>query len=278
MSVETTPATTPAAAAAEAAPVLPTLFLSHGSPMLSLLEAPARTFLEGLGPTLPRPRAILVASAHWETAQPSVNAVERNETIHDFHGFPQALFDLRYPAPGSPALAARVTDLLHAAGLACRTDARRGLDHGAWSVLRLMYPDADIPVVQVSLQRGPGPAHHLELGRALAPLRREGVLVIGSGSFTHDLHRFRGQPLDAPDAPDIAPFCDWMDAALRAGRTAELLGYRQRAPHAVAQHPSEEHLLPLFVALGAAGPGARAERLHASNTYGMLRMDAYAFA
>ncbi|WP_347279923.1 class III extradiol ring-cleavage dioxygenase [Plasticicumulans sp.] len=279
MSAETThvPGSTPATAP-DAAAALPTLFLSHGSPMLSLLEAPARDFLEALGPELPRPRAILVASAHWETAQPSVNAVERNETIHDFHGFPQALFELRYPAPGSPALAARVADLLHEAGLPCRSDARRGLDHGAWSVLRLMYPDADIPVVQVSLQRGPGPAHHLELGRALAPLRAEGVLVIGSGSFTHDLRRFRGQPLDAPDAPDIAPFCDWMDAALREGRTADLLGYRQRAPHAVAQHPSEEHLLPLFVALGAAGPGARAERLHASNTYGMLRMDAYAFA
>ncbi|HNI23128.1 MAG TPA: class III extradiol ring-cleavage dioxygenase [Plasticicumulans sp.] len=279
MSAETTPApgSTPATAP-DAAAALPTLFLSHGSPMLSLLEAPARDFLEALGPELPRPRAILVASAHWETAQPSVNAVERNETIHDFYGFPQALFELRYPAPGSPALAARVADLLHEAGLPCRSDARRGLDHGAWSVLRLMYPDADIPVVQVSLQRGPGPAHHLELGRALAPLRHEGVLVIGSGSFTHDLRRFRGQPIDAPDAPDIAPFCEWMDTALREGRTADLLGYRQRAPYALAQHPSEEHLLPLFVALGAAGPAARARRLHASNTYGMLRMDAYAFA
>ena len=279
MSAETIPApgSTPATAP-DAAAALPTLFLSHGSPMLSLLEAPARDFLEALGPSLPRPRAILVASAHWETAQPSVNAVERNETIHDFYGFPQALFELRYPAPGSPALAARVADLLHEAGLPCRSDARRGLDHGAWSVLRLMYPDADIPVVQVSLQRGPGPAHHLELGRALAPLRHEGVLVIGSGSFTHDLRRFRGQPIDAPDAPDIAPFCEWMDTALREGRTADLLGYRQRAPYALAQHPSEEHLLPLFVALGAAGPTARAERLHASNTYGMLRMDAYAFA
>lgn len=262
---------------APAAPILPTLFLSHGSPMLSLLDAPARSFLAGLGATLPRPRAILVASAHWETAQPTVNAVAVNDTIHDFYGFPQALFDLRYPAPGSPELAARVADLLCAAGLPCRTDARRGLDHGAWSVLRLIYPQADIPVVQVSLQRGPGPAHHLELGRALAPLRREGVLVIGSGSFTHDLHRFRGQPLDAPDEPDIAPFCDWMDAALRGGRTAELLTYRHRAPYAVDQHPTEEHLLPLYVALGAAGPDAHAERLHASNTYGMLRMDAYAF-
>jgi len=257
---------------------MPAAFLGHGSPMNALERNRFSEAWRAFGAAVPKPRAILAISAHWHVDALAVTAMPHPRTIHDFYGFPQALFELRYPAPGSPALAARVADLLHEAGLPCRSDARRGLDHGAWSVLRLMYPDADIPVVQVSLQRGPGPAHHLELGRALAPLRHEGVLVIGSGSFTHDLRRFRGQPIDAPDAPDIAPFCEWMDTALREGRTADLLGYRQRAPYALAQHPSEEHLLPLFVALGAAGPAARARRLHASNTYGMLRMDAYAFA
>ncbi|PWV65520.1 DODA-type extradiol aromatic ring-opening family dioxygenase [Plasticicumulans acidivorans] len=257
--------------------MLPTLFISHGSPMLPLLDTPARHFLEGLAVTLPRPRAILVASAHWETLQPTVNAVSVNQTIHDFYGFPQALFEMQYPAPGSSELADQISDLLCAAGLPCRTDTRRGLDHGAWSILRLIYPQADIPVVQISLQRGPGPAHHLQLGRALASLRERDVLVIGSGSFTHDLSRFRGQNLNAPSDPDIAPFCDWMDAALREGRTADLLTYRHKAPFAVDNHPTEEHLLPLFVALGAAGEGAKAERIHNSNTYGMLRMDAYAF-
>ncbi|HTW29496.1 MAG TPA: class III extradiol ring-cleavage dioxygenase [Acetobacteraceae bacterium] len=255
----------------------PSLFVSHGSPMLALDDSPARRFLAGLGDTLPRPRAVLVVSAHWETAQPRANAVARNDTIHDFYGFPLPLYALRYPAPGDAALAERVTDLLCAAGLASGIDHRRGLDHGAWVPLSLIYPAADVPVVQLSVQSRLGPAHHLQLGRALAALREEEVLVLGSGSFTHDLSRFRGQPLDAPAAPDAVAFADWMDAALTEGRVGDLLAYRRLAPHAAANHPTEEHLLPLFVALGAAGCAGRGVRLHASSEYGILRMDAYAF-
>ena len=257
--------------------MLPSLFLSHGSPMVALTPDPAHDFLAGLGTTLGRPRAILVASAHWETPHPMVNAVERNRTIHDFGGFPRALYELRYDAPGDPALAEQVSDQLGAAGVPARIDPVRGLDHGAWVPLRLMYPQADVPVLQVSVQPQLGPAHHFELGRALAPLRGQGVLVIGSGSFTHDLSRFRGQGADAPEAPDVAAFAAWMDTALLEGRRCDLLTYRHRAPHAAAQHPTEEHLLPLFVAMGAGGPDARAERLHASISYGVLRMDAYGF-
>ena len=257
--------------------MLPTLYISHGSPMLPLTDAPARDFLAGLGRTLDRPNAIVVISAHWETERPTVNAVAQNKTLHDFHGFPRPLYDLTYPAPGDPALAERISDLLCAAGLPAGIDRARGLDHGAWNPLLVAYPTADIPVVQVSVQSHLGPAHHLQLGQALAPLRADGVLVIGSGSFTHDLSRFRGQSWDAPDAPDVVAFADWMDAALREGRRCDLLTYRTKAPHAVAQHPTEEHLLPLFVAMGAAGDGAKAERLHASNSYGVLRLDAYAF-
>jgi 4,5-DOPA dioxygenase extradiol len=255
--------------------MLPSLFISHGSPMLAITPAPARDFLTGFGSLFPRPKAILVASAHWETARPAVNAVARNDTIHDFGGFPRPLYALSYPAPGDPALAERVSDLLCAAGLASEIDHARGLDHGAWIPLLLAYPGADIPVLQVSVQSHLGPAHHLQLGQALAPLRAEGVLVIGSGSFTHDLRRFRGQPIDAPEAPDVTEFSDWMDSALTEGRTCDLLTYRNKAPHAADEHPTEEHLLPLFVALGAGG--GKAQRIHQSTNYGVLRMDAYSF-
>jgi 4,5-DOPA dioxygenase extradiol len=258
--------------------MLPSLFISHGSPMLALTPAPAQDFLRGFGRGLARPKAILVASAHWETAAPLVNAVVRNETIYDFGGFPRALHDLKYNPPGDPALAEHVSDLLAASGLPSAIDHRRGLDHGAWVPLYLAYPDADIPVLQVSIQSHLGPAHHYQLGQALAPLRDEGVLIIGSGSWTHDLRRFRGQAIDAAQDPRTAAFSAWMEAAMAEGRRCDLLTYRTKAPFAADEHPTEEHLLPLFVAMGAAGAAAKAERIHESCTYGMLRMDAYAFA
>lgn len=252
------------------------LFLSHGAPTLPLEDVAARHFLEGLAATMPRPRAILVVSAHWETRIPTVNAVERNPTIHDFSGFPEDLYRLSYPAPGDPALADRVVDLLSGAGLSAAIDTSRGLDHGAWVPLLLAWPDADIPVVQLSVQSQLGPGHHLEVGRAIAPLADEGVLIIASGSFTHDLSSWRGQGgMEEPEW--VADFAHWFDGALTQGRTCDLLAYRRLAPNARRNHPTEEHLLPLFVALGAAGPGASADRLHASTTYGVLRMDAYAF-
>lgn len=256
---------------------LPSLFLSHGAPTLPLIDTPARDFLEQIGRELDRPKAILVASAHWETAQPTVSAVETNETIHDFFGFPRPLYDLRYDAPGSPKLAGRAAELLHAAGFACNIDRRRGLDHGAWVPLLLMYPQADIPVLQLSIQPHAGPGHHLRLGRALAPLRDEGVLIIGSGSFTHDLSEFRGHGPNDPAPAWVDGFSDWFDARLTGGRVDELLDYRRLAPFAAKNHPTEEHLLPLYVALGAAGKTMRAERLHASATYSVIRMDAYGF-
>ena len=257
--------------------MLPSLFISHGSPMLPLIEAPARTFLEGLGSSLERPKAILVASAHWETERPAVNAVARNETIYDFYGFPAPLYRLTYPAPGDPVLAGRVHQLLLAAGFMADIDCERGLDHGAWCPLFLAYPKADIPVLQVSVQSHLGTTHHLRLGEALAPLRGEDVLLIGSGSWTHDLRRFRGQPADLPEQPDVIAFSDWMDAAVTENRRDDLINYRTRAPHAFDQHPSEEHLLPLHFAVGAGGNDARATRIHKSASHGILRMDAYAF-
>jgi 4,5-DOPA dioxygenase extradiol len=256
---------------------MPSLFLSHGAPTLLLTDTPARTFLSQLGGMLARPKAILVISAHWETPMPMVNAVESNETIHDFGGFPRALYEMRYPAPGSPPLAARISGLLRAVGLDCNSDRRRGLDHGAWVPLRLMYPHADIPVLELSVQPHLGPAHHLRVGRALASLRQEGVLIIGSGSFTHDLSEFRGHGPNDPAPAWVNSFADWFDAALTNGQSDDLLDYRRRAPFAGKNHPTEEHLLPLYAALGAAGENACAERLHASATYSVLRMDVYAF-
>jgi 4,5-DOPA dioxygenase extradiol len=200
-------------------------------------------------------------------------------TIHDFGRFDDRLFQMRYPAPGDPALAARAVALVTAAGMPAAVDPRHGLDHGVWVPLMLMLPGADIPVVPFSVQPHRGAAHSYRVGQALAPLRDEGVLIMGSGSYTHDLSRFRGRALDGATPDDVAEFAGWFDRALMHGRIEDLLAYRLRAPHAEENHPTEEHLLPLFVALGAASGagGGAAEHLHESATYGVLRMDAYAF-
>lgn len=257
---------------------LPTIFLSHGSPMLALQDSPARRFLQGLGKSIERPEAIVVVSAHWETrGGPAVSLAARPATIHDFGSFPRALFEIRYPAPGAPQAARRVAALLEAGGIPAGLSSERGLDHGAWVPLSLMYPNADIPVTQLSLVHGAGPAEHERLGRVLAELRKGGVLVVGSGSLTHNLHEFRGQGIDAPVPHWVSEFEAWMKAGLESGDRAALLDYRRAAPFAVQNHPTEEHLLPLFVAMGAAGPDARATRLHASVEHGVLAMDAYAF-
>jgi 4,5-DOPA dioxygenase extradiol len=253
---------------------LPTLFVSHGAPSLALEPSPAREFLARLGAELPRPRAIVVASAHWLTDALAVDISARPATIHDFSGFPPQLYAMRYPAPGDPALAERVRGLLDGAGLACRT-VERGLDHGAWVPLGLMYPHADVPVVALSLQPRAGAAHHLRLGRALAPLRADGVLVVGSGSATHDLSSLAPGMTEAPDW--VRGFDDWLAAAVERGDDAALADWQRAAPHAGDNHPSAEHFLPLLVALGAAGPGARGRVLHRSISYGVLSMAAFAF-
>ena len=263
--------------------MLPSLFVSHGAPTLPLTDAPAKRFLEGLGASIDadfgRPRAIVVVSAHWETAAPMVNVVPTNETIYDFFGFPPALYQMKYPAPGSAEVARRVAELLGAAGMPTGTDTRRGLDHGAWVPLKLMYPEADIPVVQLSIQTHLGPEHHLRVGRALAPLRAEGVLILASGSFTHDLSEFRTymNALDAPEPAWVSGFADWFSAALMSGNMKDLLAYRARAPYAVKNHPTDEHLLPIYVALGAAGAEPVARHLHDSATFVVLRMDVWEF-
>jgi 4,5-DOPA dioxygenase extradiol len=249
--------------------MLPALFVSHGAPTLPFDDVPARDFLRGLGREIGKPRAIVVASAHWDTELPQANAVAANDTIHDFGGFAPALYDIRYPAPGDALLAREVTALTSG-----RIDTARGLDHGAWVPLMLMYPDADIPVVQLSVQSHQGAAHHIALGRSIAKLRSDDVLVIGSGGFVHNLRRIAAPGAAEPNWSE--EFSDWMHERLMAGDEAALTDYRQRAPHAVQAQPSEDHFMPLFVALGAGGDTAR--RLHSSATFGSLRMDAYSFS
>ncbi|MBB3140490.1 DODA-type extradiol aromatic ring-opening family dioxygenase [Halomonas organivorans] len=250
--------------------MLPSLFISHGSPMLALTRTPAHDFLRELGRTL-RPTAVVVVSAHWASRRLMVSVSERPETIHDFGGFPRELFECQYPAPGEPELAKRLARELNAVPV------ERGLDHGAWVPLSLMYPEADVPVVSLSLPTGWSNAELAALGERLAALLRkregeENVLVIGSGSLTHDLRSL--QALDAPTPAWVDEFADWVHDRLSADDREALLDW-QRAPQALANHPTPEHFQPLLVAMGA---GGQAERRHHSVEHGVLSMDLYAFA
>ncbi|GAB2584125.1 dioxygenase [Dyella jejuensis] len=256
---------------------LPSLYISHGSPMTALHPGKVGERLAELAVQLPRPSAVVIASAHWLAHAPVVGGSTQPETIHDFHGFPRALFDIRYPAPGAPAIAAQVMQLLDRAGLAPTLDATRGLDHGAWVPLRLLYPDADIPVVPLSIQPHRGPAHPYAVGRALAPLREQGVLVIGSGSITHNLHDVRAGYSEEREAPYVRPFISWIEEKMAAGDVSALLDYRRQAPFAERAHPTDEHLLPLYLALGAAGQTFHAQRIDAGIDHGFLAMDIYRF-
>jgi len=256
---------------------LPTLFLSHGSPMYAIEPGAAGRAWADLGRTLPRPRAVLMVSAHWETAVPMLSGNSQPETIHDFGGFPPELYRLAYPAPGAPELAAQCVALLKVSEIAAGVDGCRGLDHGAWVPLRWMYPDADIPVVQLSVQPDLGPMHHVRLGRALAPLTEDGILIVGSGHATHNLRDWmanarRPEPLKYAQA-----FSTWLAAKLAAHDTDALVAYRERAPDAVRAHPTDEHFLPLFVAYGAAGENPRPERVVDGFLNGALAMDSYLF-
>lgn len=256
---------------------LPSLFISHGAPDLLLHPSPALDFLQQLGSRLGKPEAILAISAHWTAAAPIVSAAPQPETIHDFRGFPAALYELTYGAPGAPARAAQISQRLAEAGIACAVSPDRGLDHGAWTPLMAMYPEADIPVLQLSIQPDLGPAHHRQLGLALSDLRQSGLLILASGALTHNLRRLQGDTY-SDDPPDwVRQFDDWVATTIAQADYDRLLHYRQIAPYAVENHPTDEHLLPLFVALGAGGSSPKGERIHSSFTYGVLSMAAYAF-
>lgn len=257
----------------------PSIFVSHGAPTLALRPREVGPALRHLALALPAPSAILVVSPHWTTTHPVVSGAPRMTAIHDFGPFDSALFDLRYEPPGAPAVARRVAERLSAAGRPTRIDERRGLDHGAWVPLQLMYPHADLPAFQLSLQPAEEPKRQFELGRLLAPLADEGVLLVFSGSFTHNLYEFDPS---RPDEDGVEPYVDafraWMLERLAANDVEALLDYRRRAPFAERAHPTEEHLLPLFAALGAAPNGAGLHHFVRSTTYGVLAMDAFVFS
>jgi 4,5-DOPA dioxygenase extradiol len=258
------------------------LFISHGSPDTVIANTAATDFMKRYAASLPRPKAIVVASAHFEVQGGVAATHDANpETIHDFGGFAEELYQMRYPAPGDPALAERIAGDLERDGFHARAVDGRGFDHGTWVPLKLLYPEADIPVVQVSVDPSKGPEHHIRLGRALAKLRSEGILVVGSGSFTHNLREaftaLRAGKRDAAIPNWVSEFVAWMDEHITAADEIALLRYRAMAPHAQENHPTEEHLMPLFVAIGAAGAKWQAEKIHESHEFGVLSMDAFAF-
>ncbi|MDO6387528.1 class III extradiol ring-cleavage dioxygenase [Uliginosibacterium sp. 31-12] len=252
----------------------PVFFLSHGSPMHAVEPSAAATAWAVEAAQLPVPAAVLMVSAHWESNLPLLGGAAAPETIHDFGGFPAELYRLRYPAAGAPEIARQALALLREAGFPAGIEGCRGLDHGAWVPMMKMYPQADVPVLQLSVQPGLDAAHHLALGAALAPLREQGVLIVGSGHMTHNLRDwFHGASGGA--GAYAREFRDWVATRLASGDSRSLLEWAYKAPHAQRAHPTPDHFLPLFVALGAAGEGAQGKCFHEAFERGTLAMDAW---
>ena len=244
--------------------------------MMALEDSPTARFLDQLGASLPSPSSIVVASAHFIADSPTVTATPHPATVHDFGGFPQPLYAVEYPANGAPALAAEITTLLAGAGFQPRTDDRLGIDHGTWVPLRRMYPQAEIPVVALSVNPAQTAEWHYRLGLALAPLREKGVLLVGSGGFSHNLRELDWKHDDSPVYPWVQAFADALGGKLLAGDIDGALDW-QSLPEARRNHPTTEHLYPLYVALGAGGADARATHLHHAVQMGGMAMDAFAF-
>ena len=268
----------PVASHAASPTVVPALYVSHGAPLFAVdagETGPALTrWGQGLRAQFPALRGVVIMSPHWMARTPQVMTGAQPATWHDFGGFPPALYQLQYPAPGAPALAQEVLALLQAAGVAAQGDAGRPFDHGAWVPLMHLFPEADLPVVQVALPVRAGPAEVYAMGAALRDLRSQGVLVMGSGSMTHNLAEFFGGAREP--APYVIAFSRWIESALERGDMQALLNYRSLAPHAERAHPTEDHFLPLFFALGAAGDDLHANYLSREVMYSMLAMDAFA--
>lgn len=250
-----------------------TLFVSHGAPTLAIEPGKTGELLRELSKRLPTPAAILVISAHWDTPVPTVSGGDVHSTIHDFGGFPPALYALQYPAPGAPWLAEQVMALFQQQGLPVQINRTRGLDHGAWVPLRLLYPQANIPVVQISIQSRQSPAHHWQMGRALKALHAQGVLILASGAITHNLYDFFTNERDVPALPYVTAFAEWVASCLARGDVEQLMAYQTASPDGARAHPSADHILPLFVALGVAE--GVPERFQPEISYGMLAMDSY---
>ena len=251
----------------------PVFFISHGAPTFATEPGLLGPELSRLGAQLPKLRAVLVVSPHWQTQGVKVGTAAEPETVHDFGGFPAHLYALQYPAKGAPELAQEAARLLNDAGFAAQTDVRRGLDHGAWVPLMHLLPQANVPVFQVSMPYNLTPRQAVDLGRALAPLRAQGVLIVASGSMTHNLYEIR-QPLSQP-VDYAAEFANWVRTAVLADALGPLVQYRTEAPQASRAHPTEEHFLPLLVAMGARSDADKAQAINGGITHGVLSMDSY---
>lgn len=263
---------------------LPALFVSHGAPLFAIHAGTSGPALTQWGAELlarRKPRAVVLMSPHWMAPQAAVMSGPRPATWHDFGGFPPALYQLQYPAPGEPALAQDIAGRLQQAGIPTALDAQRPFDHGAWVPLLHLLPQADVPLVQVALPQHAGPADVFAIGRALRGLRDDGVLLMSTGSMTHNLREFFGgiPPIDAPPQPYVTAFARWVEDAVVRQDAEALFDYRQRAPHAARAHPEDDHFLPLFFALGASdwgeGGGAVPHYLSREVMYGLLAMDAF---
>lgn len=255
------------------------LFVPHGSPMFALQPGAAGAAMSTLAKRLETPRAVIVLSPHWETRAPTVGTATKLDTLHDFGGFDSRLYEIQYPATGCPEAARMLGEMLAAAGFATETDSERGLDHGAWVPLRQMFPDADLPIVPVSMQPHAGPLYAYRVGQALASLAKQGFLILASGNITHNLHDFqRLRMSEQSHTPDyVCQFADWVHARMVARDADSLLNYRSLQPAGVLAHPRDEHLLPLFTALGAAGEDAQPEAFYRGISDQVIAMDGYLF-
>lgn len=250
----------------------PVFFISHGAPTFALEPGTLGPRLQAIGQQLADVKAVLVVSPHWQTRDVQVMTSTQPATVHDFGGFPAALYKLHYPASGQPDIALEVARLLSEAGFATTTDDQRGLDHGAWVPLMHLLPGAAVPVFQVSMPRTLNAAQALQLGQALAPLRAQGVAIVASGSMTHNLYEF--SPYATQAEPYVQEFASWVRSAVLTQATDALLHYRELAPHAQRAHPTEEHFLPLLVAHGARGNND-AQLIDDSIEHGVLSMASY---
>ncbi len=252
------------------------IFVSHGAPTLLIEDLPVRTFLTQAGKSLGRPEAIIAFSAHSVSDGVVVSSAEKLHQVYDFWGFPSQLYDIRYEPPGSASVAETVIELLEDAHIDVERSSQKGIDHGMWIPLSLMYPDADVPIVSMTINAHMDPQRHLEIGKALRPLTERGVLIFASGGLTHNLGEFGMYPIDSESPPYVSAFADRVERWLAAGRAGDLVRWRELLPHAARNHPTPEHFMPLFVAMGA-GNGGGSATLHRSYAYGVLAMDAYAF-
>ncbi|MGI1998975.1 DODA-type extradiol aromatic ring-opening family dioxygenase [Shewanella frigidimarina] len=255
----------------------PPLFISHGSPMMAVENSNTSRFLQRLGQQLPTPKAIVVFSAHLDvTDDVVITAGERPKTIHDFYGFPDELYQIRYPALGEPALAKKIADTFMSAGIKVNLSPTQGWDHGVWIPLRLMYPQANIPIVQISINTRVSAAENYRYGQLIAPLKHDNILIIGSGGVSHNLNETFRQPKTPNAVAMMNAFTHWVEDKLLNNDTKSLLNYLSLAPYAQFNHPTQEHFLPLIAVLGASETSS-AKKIHQDVEFELLALDAYSF-